>query len=115
MDELLREARAWVAWAEDAGVRILAPSPVPRPGPDPMPDPAPRPPPSPQPIPEPKPTMKLKTLQAVVDEIGECTRCKLHKGRNHIVFGVGSAQARLMFVGEAPGEDEDQTGEPFVG
>ena len=59
--------------------------------------------------------MKLKTLQAVVDDLGDCTRCKLHKGRHKIVFGTGSAEARLMFVGEAPGEDEDLQGEPFVG
>ncbi|MEZ5293935.1 MAG: uracil-DNA glycosylase [Vicinamibacterales bacterium] len=50
-------------------------------------------------------------------EIGPaCTRCKLHTlGRRQVVFGVGSPQARLMFVGEAPGEDEDRQGEPFVG
>jgi uracil-DNA glycosylase family 4 len=57
----------------------------------------------------------LPTLAAVREELGECTRCKLSKGRNKIVFGSGSAQARLVFVGEAPGEDEDLSGEPFVG
>lgn len=56
-------------------------------------------------------------LAALRAEIGpSCTRCKLHTlGRRHVVFGVGSPQARLMFVGEAPGEDEDKQGEPFVG
>jgi uracil-DNA glycosylase family 4 len=48
--------------------------------------------------------------------IGPCTRCKLHAmGRTQVVFGVGNPQARLMFVGEAPGADEDAQGEPFVG
>jgi len=48
--------------------------------------------------------------------IGDCTRCKLHAlGRKQIVFGVGNPNAQLMFVGEAPGADEDQQGEPFVG
>jgi len=54
-------------------------------------------------------------LRAVRDELGDCTRCKLHKGRTHLVFGVGNPQARLMFVGEGPGRDEDLQGEPFVG
>ncbi len=48
-------------------------------------------------------------------EIGDCQRCKLCKGRTHIVFGVGNPAAELMFVGEGPGRDEDLQGEPFVG
>lgn len=48
-------------------------------------------------------------------EIGECTRCKLCSTRTNIVFGVGNPHAELMFVGEAPGADEDEQGEPFVG
>ncbi len=55
------------------------------------------------------------TLEQVREELGECTRCKLHKGRKHIVFGVGDPKAWLVFVGEAPGADEDEQGEPFVG
>ena len=55
-------------------------------------------------------------LATVREDLGECTRCKLHKaGRHHIVFGVGTPQAELMFVGEAPGRDEDLQGIPFVG
>jgi DNA polymerase len=54
-------------------------------------------------------------LKEIRDEIGDCTRCKLHKGRTNIVFGVGDPQARLMFIGEGPGADEDLKGEPFVG
>jgi DNA polymerase len=55
------------------------------------------------------------TLEQVREELGECTRCKLHTGRTQIVFGVGNPAARLVFVGEAPGADEDAQGEPFVG
>ena len=55
-------------------------------------------------------------LEAVREELGDCTRCKLHGlGRRQIVFGVGSPTADLMFVGEAPGRDEDTEGIPFVG
>src|SRR2546427_1066602 len=55
-------------------------------------------------------------LKAIREVIGDCIRCKLHKqGRKQIVFGVGDPNAELMFVGEAPGADEDQQGEPFVG
>ncbi len=49
------------------------------------------------------------------EDLGECTRCKLHKGRNKIVFGDGNPKAELVFVGEGPGADEDMQGLPFVG
>jgi uracil-DNA glycosylase len=55
------------------------------------------------------------TLADIRAELGDCRRCKLHATRNKIVFGVGSADAPLLFVGEAPGADEDRLGEPFVG
>ena len=54
-------------------------------------------------------------LTAIRADIGDCTRCKLHRGRRQIVFGVGNPSADLMFVGEAPGRDEDEQGIPFVG
>lgn len=54
-------------------------------------------------------------LQALKEEIGECTRCRLAKERNNIVFGVGNPDADLMFVGEGPGSEEDRQGIPFVG
>jgi uracil-DNA glycosylase family 4 len=55
-------------------------------------------------------------LRGLREDIGECTRCILHtQGRKQIVFGVGNPHAELMFVGEAPGADEDTQGEPFVG
>jgi uracil-DNA glycosylase family 4 len=55
------------------------------------------------------------SLEAVRSELGDCRRCKLHPYRTQIVFGTGSSQAKLVFVGEAPGRDEDLQGEPFVG
>jgi len=58
---------------------------------------------------------RVLELREIRDDIGDCTRCKLHKGRTNIVFGVGDPQARLMFIGEGPGADEDLKGEPFVG
>jgi len=55
-------------------------------------------------------------LKLIREDLGDCTRCKLHEqGRKQIVFGVGNPNAELMFVGEGPGADEDQQGEPFVG
>lgn len=57
----------------------------------------------------------FETLQQLRDNIGDCRRCELSQGRSHIVFGVGNPDADLVFVGEAPGRDEDIKGEPFVG
>ena len=57
-----------------------------------------------------------QALRVIREDIGDCTRCVLHKqGRKQIVFGVGNPRADIMFIGEAPGADEDQQGEPFVG
>lgn len=55
------------------------------------------------------------TLERIREELGECTRCRLHKQRNKIVFGAGNPRADLVFVGEGPGRDEDLQGLPFVG
>ncbi|MGQ9689277.1 MAG: uracil-DNA glycosylase [Desulfobaccales bacterium] len=55
------------------------------------------------------------TLAEIREELGDCRRCKLAGGRTHIVFGEGSPQARLMFIGEGPGAEEDLQGRPFVG
>src|ERR1700722_2262420 len=58
----------------------------------------------------------VKALKIIREDLGDCTRCPLHKqGRKQIVFGVGNPTAELMFVGEGPGADEDEQGEPFVG
>ena len=59
---------------------------------------------------------RAQALRVIREDLGDCTRCRLHKqGRKQIVFGVGNPNAELMFIGEAPGADEDQQGEPFVG
>ena len=61
-------------------------------------------------------TDPVTALKLIREDLGDCTRCKLHKqGRKQIVFGVGNPHADLMFVGEGPGADEDEQGEPFVG
>ncbi|MFY9744589.1 MAG: uracil-DNA glycosylase [Candidatus Sulfotelmatobacter sp.] len=58
----------------------------------------------------------VSALKLIREDLGDCTRCKLHQqGRKQIVFGVGNPRAELMFVGEVPGADEDAQGEPFVG
>ena len=56
-----------------------------------------------------------RDLGALREQIGDCLLCRLHQGRTNLVFGVGNAHADLMFIGEAPGRDEDKQGEPFVG
>jgi uracil-DNA glycosylase len=55
------------------------------------------------------------SLPSILGDIGECTRCKLHRGRTKLVFGDGNPKADLVFVGEGPGRDEDAQGLPFVG
>jgi uracil-DNA glycosylase len=122
-DELaatIAELRAYLTWvAEGGSVFVAAPetgdtlpnsemsmvSPIPKHA---MPD-------RPAPQRQKETSLPVVSLEEVRAGIGECTRCKLHKGRHTIVFGVGNPSARLMFVGEAPGEDEDLKGEPFVG
>jgi uracil-DNA glycosylase family 4 len=76
-------------------------------------------PPKPQP---PTPVLSLPTLEptqdsllAILQDIGDCKRCRLHEARHKIVFGSGNEQSGLVFVGEGPGADEDQQGLPFVG
>jgi len=92
--------REWVRYLKEIGVRELhvpvTPSPRPSTEKPPPADPAAR-------------------LLAIREEIGDCTRCPLHERRTNIVFGVGSPGAKLMFIGEGPGENEDLQGEPFVG
>lgn len=70
-------------------------------------------PPQPEgPVPEPA---EREPLFRILDDIGDCHRCRLHQQRTKIVFGVGNEQSRLVFVGEGPGADEDAQGIPFVG
>ena len=58
---------------------------------------------------------EVQTLEEVRKELGDCRRCKLHRTRSTIVFGEGNERAKLMFIGEGPGHDEDVQGRPFVG
>jgi uracil-DNA glycosylase len=59
---------------------------------------------------------RVSALKVIREDLGDCTRCVLHQqGRKQIVFGVGNVTPEIMFVGEAPGADEDEQGEPFVG
>jgi uracil-DNA glycosylase family 4 len=78
-----------------------------------VPSPTPLPPAISAPIPTLQPAQD--SLVKILADIGDCKRCRLHEGRNKIVFGSGNEQARLVFVGEGPGADEDQQGLPFVG
>ncbi len=65
--------------------------------------------------PQPVNSSAADPLTVLADELNRCTACTLAPGRTHIVFGVGDPNARVVFVGEAPGRDEDLSGEPFVG
>ena len=93
--DVRRALASWVGYLGEIGVRELG-----------LREPPP---------PEPPPRDPGALLAALRDEIGDCTRCKLCHGRTNIVFGVGDPRAKLMFVGEGPGADEDAQGEPFVG
>jgi len=66
-------------------------------------------------LPQAAPEMTPETLEQIRADIGDCKRCRLHEGRTQIVFGDGNPQARLVFVGEGPGAEEDAQGIPFVG
>jgi len=61
------------------------------------------------------PSRAAQDLEEIRQDIGDCRRCRLHEGRNKIVFGVGDPETKLVFVGEGPGADEDAQGIPFVG
>ncbi len=60
-------------------------------------------------------TIEVDPLALLASQVASCRQCKLHEGRKNVVFGEGSAQAQVMFVGEAPGAREDEQGRPFVG
>ena len=99
------------AWRSRAGTRVAPPTaavtPVDTAASVPLP-----PGPAAQPVRGPG---ESDALAAILEDIGDCTRCKLHSGRTNLVFGVGNPHAALMFVGEGPGADEDAQGIPFVG
>jgi len=106
-----------------AAAKPAAPASVPA-----LPHPAPRTSDAPKPLPSPSLVLQVAgpslfeeriendSLDRIrADITPNCTRCKLHKARKQIVFGVGNPKAELVFVGEGPGRDEDEQGEPFVG
>jgi DNA polymerase len=70
---------------------------------------------APEALPVPTGALERESLDDIRQDLGECFRCQLGKTRTNLVFGVGNPGARLVFVGEAPGRDEDLQGEPFVG
>jgi len=125
-DEARRALIEWVTYLRDIGVKDLGAIAPEEPRPDPRPTPV---------VSQARAAVSPKAgdlfritapsreraedpaerLRQIREELGECTRCRLHAGRTHLVFGVGDPRARLMFVGEGPGADEDAQGEPFVG
>ncbi len=124
--ELAGDLRAWLEYAEDTGAEFLPWEP---PAPPPQPT-TQRQPAAPQPTrsrprtqpqitpprpPRQAPASQGSALDAIRAELGDCQQCGLHQGRRNIVFGVGNPAARVVVVGEAPGRDEDLSGEPFVG
>lgn len=120
---LIEDLEAHLRWRQRSGITRLPP---PRPPastegatqPSEAPEAAPPevpPPVSPAAAPAAAPATGAAGLEAVRAELGDCTRCKLHGGRTHLVFGVGNPEAELVFVGEGPGGEEDKQGVPFVG
>jgi len=106
------QIRQYLEYFQDLGIQQLS---IPKQGAPVVPAP---PPPTTAPVMElilPTLAPEGDTLAAIRDEIGDCKRCRLCQGRNKIVFGSGNEQARLVFVGEGPGADEDEQGLPFVG
>jgi len=107
---LLRDLRAHLAWQrEDNGADVLGLERPPQPvAPAPGPAPAVARPQTSQPP-------AVPGLEAIRGDLGDCRRCKLCTGRKQLVFGAGHPRARLLFVGEGPGAEEDLQGLPFVG
>jgi DNA polymerase len=104
------QLRQYLSFYRDLGFKTLyySPQSAGPPGPQPTPGSA-----SPVLLPDLAP--QGDTLLRILDDIGDCRRCRLHEGRTNIVFGVGNSEAKLVFVGEGPGADEDVQGIPFVG
>jgi uracil-DNA glycosylase family 4 len=104
------EVRRYLEFYQDLGVKTLYRRPAP--------DAAVSSPIISSPTPQPMvPTLEPShdNLLKILEDLGDCKRCRLHEARNKIVFGTGNEQSRLVFVGEGPGADEDEQGLPFVG
>jgi DNA polymerase len=111
----------YLGYYQDLGIKTLyrragvkaAPAAVPEAVPEPVPEAVAATPPE---APAPPVVADVETmLTAIREDIGDCKRCRLHERRTQIVFGVGDPHAKLVFVGEGPGADEDAQGIPFVG
>jgi uracil-DNA glycosylase len=113
--DLAGEAARHLAWLRDSGVVEIEPAHPDAPSTSAPPGPSPTAAPPATPYALADQGCGSDALLAVRTDLGECTRCKLHGGRTKLVFGTGSPTAEVMFVGEAPGADEDLRGEPFVG
>ncbi len=96
LHQLIRELREWLAFQGRLGWQGVAARPA-------------------LPAAQAEAARKRPTLAEIREEMGECRRCKLWRGRTNLVFGEGSPNAALMFVGEGPGAEEDLQGRPFVG
>ena len=98
LQELVDSLSEWLRYQQRLGWRGTPkePAAAPAPGREPQPE-------------------KIPTLEEIRQEMGRCQRCKLYPGAKNLVFGEGSPSARLMFIGEAPGAEEDLQGRPFVG
>jgi uracil-DNA glycosylase family 4 len=119
-DDLGREMLEHLRFYREAGVKLVPgrenpvtfhvkPTAPARTAPKPIPIPAP------EPSLFPTPAAGVESLEAIRTDLGDCQRCKLGRLRKNIVFGMGNPCADLLFVGEAPGADEDEQGLPFVG
>jgi uracil-DNA glycosylase len=114
------ELRRHLAWQESDGTRIVLKekekaAPVARPTVPELRRPEPAPAVAAKAAPVAEGVLAVKTLDEVRQALGDCRRCKLNGGRTQIVFGAGNPRAELVFVGEAPGAEEDRQGVPFVG
>ncbi|MEE2780164.1 MAG: uracil-DNA glycosylase [Myxococcota bacterium] len=129
LTEITADVLAWAEWARETGARSVPwdespPLTFERPSPTSVQRPVNAPSPSSVVPSTPPPVTRRRqrrqeggpeSLDDIRQDLGNCQRCELHQGRTHIVFGVGSARADLVVVGEAPGFHEDRSGEPFVG
>jgi len=106
------QLRQYLEFYQDLGVKSLYRRTAPALAP-PVTESAPVPAPTPMQLPPLAPSDD--SLLKIIEDMGDCRRCRLHEGRNKIVFGVGDEKAPLVFVGEGPGADEDVQGLPFVG
>jgi DNA polymerase len=112
---LVRGARGLVDALRGFGLQAVPPAPPPPAAPGPEPSSQAMLLPPPDSIPRLTASDPATALEDVRRRLGDCTRCKLSRRRQHIVFGEGDPGARLVLVGEGPGAEEDRTGRPFVG